>query len=131
MSPRGRRPRVLEPALRRADPGEIDSEVSDLLRQAEQRAITLLTAHRAELLKIVDLLLEKETIDGSEVYRIAGIPEPTAVGLGIGTTLAPDRPGGPPLPHGRAAAGAHSGPAEDLAHRSAPDGPAAAAGPLS
>jgi len=50
----------------------IDGEVSKLLRQAEERAINLLKTHRAELDSLVSLLLERETVDGSDVYRLAG-----------------------------------------------------------
>ncbi|HLK76401.1 MAG TPA: ATP-dependent zinc metalloprotease FtsH [Streptosporangiaceae bacterium] len=55
-----------------ATQAEIDTEVSRLLRQAEQRAIELLTGNRAALDSLVSLLLEMETVDGSEVYRVAG-----------------------------------------------------------
>jgi cell division protease FtsH len=54
----------------------IDSEVSRLLREAEQRAVDLIQAHRPELEQLVDLLLEQETVDGSAVYRIVGKPVP-------------------------------------------------------
>jgi cell division protease FtsH len=54
----------------------IDSEVSRLLREAEQRAVDLISAHRPELEQLVDLLLEQETVDGSAVYRIVGKPVP-------------------------------------------------------
>jgi cell division protease FtsH len=50
----------------------IDAEVSRLLREAETRAIDVLKDHRAELDSLVTLLLEKETVDGSDVYRLAG-----------------------------------------------------------
>jgi cell division protease FtsH len=53
----------------------IDTEVSKLLRQAEERAVNLLTAHRRELDSLVSLLLERETVDGSDVYRLAGRPD--------------------------------------------------------
>jgi cell division protease FtsH len=53
----------------------IDGEVSKLLRQAEERAVNLLTAHRSELDSLVTLLLERETVDGSDVYRLAGQPD--------------------------------------------------------
>jgi cell division protease FtsH len=53
----------------------IDSEVSRLLRDAENRAVELLKAHRPELDSLVGLLLEKETVDGSDVYRMAGSPD--------------------------------------------------------
>jgi len=55
---------------------EIDSEVSRLLREAEERAIGLLRAHQAELRRVVDLLLEKETVDGDAVYRALGMEPP-------------------------------------------------------
>jgi cell division protease FtsH len=53
----------------------IDSEVSRMLRQAEVRAVDLLRSHRADLDALVDVLLEKETVNGSEVYRLAGRPD--------------------------------------------------------
>jgi cell division protease FtsH len=58
-----------------ATQAEIDNEVSRLLRQAEERATALLKDHRHELDALVDLLLEMETVDGTEVYRIAGRPD--------------------------------------------------------
>jgi cell division protease FtsH len=54
----------------------IDSEVSRLLREAEQRAVDLLRSHRSELDQLVSLLLEHETVDGAAVYRIVGKPTP-------------------------------------------------------
>jgi cell division protease FtsH len=53
----------------------IDGEVSKLLRQAEERAVNLLKTHRSELDSLVTLLLERETVDGSDVYRLAGRPD--------------------------------------------------------
>jgi cell division protease FtsH len=53
----------------------IDGEVSRLLRQAEERAIETLSTHRAELDALVGLLLEMETVNGSDVYRMAGRPD--------------------------------------------------------
>jgi cell division protease FtsH len=55
----------------------IDSEVARLLREAEQSAVDLIRAHRSELAELVDLLLQKETIDAADVYRIAGRPVPS------------------------------------------------------
>jgi cell division protease FtsH len=52
----------------------IDEEVSRLLREAEERALSLLSSHRPELDRLVELLLEKEVIDGSEVYALIGRP---------------------------------------------------------
>jgi cell division protease FtsH len=56
----------------------IDSEVSKLLRQAEERAAGLLRTHRPELDALVDLLLARETVGGSDVYRLAGRPDRSA-----------------------------------------------------
>jgi cell division protease FtsH len=56
----------------------IDGEVSKLLRQAEERAVNLLSTHRSELDSLVNLLLERETVDGSDVYRLAGMPDRSA-----------------------------------------------------
>jgi cell division protease FtsH len=53
----------------------IDGEVSKLLRGAEERAVSLLSTHRTELDGLVSLLLEKETVDGADVYRLAGTPD--------------------------------------------------------
>ena len=54
----------------------IDREVARLLREAEKQAVDLIGSHRGELRQIVGLLLEHETIEGSDVYRIAGRPVP-------------------------------------------------------
>ena len=61
-----------------ATQAEIDKEVSKLLRDAEDRAINLLQTHRPELNSLVDLLLERETVDGADVYRLAGRPDRSA-----------------------------------------------------
>jgi len=58
-----------------ATQAEIDKEVAALLRQAEERAVALLKDHRSELDALANLLLEVETVDGSEVYRLAGRPD--------------------------------------------------------
>jgi cell division protease FtsH len=50
----------------------IDREVARLLREAETRATSLLRDNRDTLDRVVDLLLERETIDGSELLVIAG-----------------------------------------------------------
>ena len=54
----------------------IDSEVSRLLREAEQTAVSLIRSHHYELSELVALLLERETIDAADVYRIVGKPVP-------------------------------------------------------
>jgi cell division protease FtsH len=59
-----------------ATQAKVDSEVSRLLREAEETAVDLLKSHRHELEQLVALLLEHETVDGSAVYRIVGKPVP-------------------------------------------------------
>lgn len=66
----------------------IDTEVSRLLREAEKRAVAVIKQHRDVLDQLVQLLLNRETVDGSEIYRLAGRPQPSG---GEGMTLAPDR----------------------------------------
>jgi cell division protease FtsH len=61
----------------------IDEEVSRLLRQAESRATELLSGHRSELDSLVSLLLEVETVDGTDVYRLAGRPDRTHTGAPV------------------------------------------------
>ncbi|HET9168251.1 MAG TPA: ATP-dependent zinc metalloprotease FtsH [Actinospica sp.] len=48
----------------------VDEEVARLLRRAEQRALDLLRTHRAALDVLSDLLLSRETLDGSVVTSI-------------------------------------------------------------
>src|ERR1017187_9268211 len=87
----------------------IDSEVSRLLREAEQRAVDVLRAHLDVLDKLVELLLAKETIDGSEFYALTGRPEPRS---GTRMTLAPD--------HGASA----QGPPDSMGNTKAQEEPA-------
>jgi cell division protease FtsH len=74
-----------------ATQAEIDKEVSALLRDAETRAINLLKAHREELESLVSLLLEVETVDGSDVYRLAGMPDRSSIvpPVPVTTSVAP------------------------------------------
>jgi cell division protease FtsH len=66
----------------------IDAEVSRLLREAEERAVGVLKQHRDVLKQLAQLLVANETVDGSEIYALAGRPEPEG---GFGRTMAPDR----------------------------------------
>jgi cell division protease FtsH len=74
-----------------ATQAEIDREVAKLLREAEKRAVELLTGHRSVLDALTGLLLEDETVDGSEVYRLAGLPDRSATPSSVAppTTVAP------------------------------------------
>jgi cell division protease FtsH len=56
----------------------IDREVATLLREAETRATSLLRTNLDTLGRVVDLLLERETIDGSDLAAIIGRPERSA-----------------------------------------------------
>jgi cell division protease FtsH len=86
-----------------ATQAEIDKEVSRLLREAEERAIMLLKTHRAELDALVGELLERETVDGSDVYRLAGQPDrsstiaPVPATVDVGSRAATARAGTAPL----------------------------------
>jgi cell division protease FtsH len=71
----------------------IDGEVSKLLRQAEERAVNLLRTHRGELDSLVTLLLERETVDGSDVYRLAGRPDRSVSLSAPSVVLAPHAAG--------------------------------------
>src|SRR5207245_4964381 len=51
----------------------IDEEVARLLKEAETRATALIEEHRDALDRVVALLLERETIDGSDVMAAAGV----------------------------------------------------------
>jgi cell division protease FtsH len=55
----------------------IDEEVAQLLRDAEARASELIATHRESFDRVVDLLLEHETIDGEALMAIVG-PKPVA-----------------------------------------------------
>lgn len=68
---------------------KIDAEVSAMLTRAEKHAIDLLSQNQDKLRRLADLLMTNETINGSDVYAIAGVPEPS--GIEVGFTLAPDR----------------------------------------
>ncbi|MDR1045844.1 MAG: ATP-dependent zinc metalloprotease FtsH [Candidatus Adiutrix sp.] len=48
----------------------IDQEVSELMRQAHQKAAEIITRHQETLKALADRLLEKETIDAEEVMEV-------------------------------------------------------------
>lgn len=56
----------------------VDKEVRRLIEDAYRRAIQLLTENRQKLDTIVTQLLERETLDETEVYAAAGIPRVAA-----------------------------------------------------
>jgi cell division protease FtsH len=77
----------------------IDQEVARLLREAEDTATTLLRGHRETLDRVIGLLLERETIDGSDLAAIVGAPgpdarEPVRAPLALAMTASPAGSGG-------------------------------------
>jgi cell division protease FtsH len=50
----------------------VDQEVASLLRQAEDRATAMLGSHREALERLTELLLERETVDGTDVDEVLG-----------------------------------------------------------
>jgi cell division protease FtsH len=50
----------------------VDEEVGKLLREAEDRATTMLSDHREALDQLTELLLERETVDGTDVDGVLG-----------------------------------------------------------
>jgi cell division protease FtsH len=63
----------------------IDEEVSRLLKEADERARAILEKHRDVLERLAHLLIEREMIDGADVYELAGLPTPA----GAETAIAP------------------------------------------
>jgi cell division protease FtsH len=80
----------------------IDEEVSKLLREAEARASELLGSHRDALDRLTELLLERETVDGTDVDEILGRVPGRAAPIGATGHTAdgaePGSPSGPGLP---------------------------------
>ena len=54
----------------------IDQEVSRLLREAEKHDMGLLEEHHEQLDALRRLFLEKETVNGTQVYRLLGLTAP-------------------------------------------------------
>jgi cell division protease FtsH len=80
----------------------IDEEVSKLLREAEARARELLGTHRDALDRLTELLLDRETVDGTDVDEILGrVPGRRAPVGATGHTADgsdPSAPAGPTRP---------------------------------
>ena len=75
-----------QPPYAEATQRVIDQEVAKLLREAEHRATTTLTDHRNELDRLTELLMERETVDGTDVDQIlgrdSGSRRPVGAGMG-------------------------------------------------
>jgi cell division protease FtsH len=73
----------------------IDQEVARLLREAEDTATKLLRGHRQTLDRVIGLLLERETIDGSDLAAVVGASgpadhEPAGAPLAVTMTATPE-----------------------------------------
>jgi cell division protease FtsH len=53
-----------------------DREVRRILREADEQADQVLRRHQAQLARLADLLVERETIDRAEVEALVGLREP-------------------------------------------------------
>ena len=95
----------------------IDSEVSRLVREAEQTAVTLIRTHQHDLDRLADLLVEKETVDGAEVYRLLGLSVPEH--QPEGQAIAPGRAAATPVPSAAPSAGTPSAGTQNSGARSA------------
>ena len=73
----------------------IDQEVARLLREAELRATKLLREHLDILHRVIDLLLERETISGSDLAAVMEGPERHTEQAGIRAPQAVDMTPGP------------------------------------
>jgi cell division protease FtsH len=56
----------------------IDDEVRRLITEAGERAQRILEAHETELVKLSEILLEKETLEADEIDDLLGFPRPGA-----------------------------------------------------
>ena len=95
----------------------IDQEVSRLLREAEKHDMGLLEEHHEQLDALRRLFLEKETVNGTQVYRLLGLTAPaTETSL-----VAAPHPATPPRrwPNCRRGKGARSGPRRGHLERAA------------
>ena len=52
---------------------EIDRQVRDLARQSLQQAVDLLESKRTEMDRLVDALIEEETLQGDRFMDLAGL----------------------------------------------------------
>ena len=78
---------------------EIDEEVNKLLNDCYGEAKELLSAHRADLQRVVAELLKRETLDGETLYKLIGrempkpkepAPMPVENGLGMAPAMQSD-----------------------------------------
>ncbi len=94
----------------------IDTEVKALLDEAYQRASDILTEHLPQVTRIVEVLMERETIDGAEIDRFFAAPKPAPRLVGP--------PAGEPAIAAMRARPAAERPAPERPERPEPDAPA-------
>ncbi len=63
---------AVRPLLSEGTQEKVEQLVAQFLRVAEQRATELLTDHRPALEALIDQLIDREVIDGAEVYALLG-----------------------------------------------------------
>lgn len=61
---------------------EIDNEIRDIVRLNHERTRDILRAHQDSLVLVADALLERETLDGSEIREMVFGPEGSDGGQG-------------------------------------------------
>jgi len=77
----GRQDGMLLPGVAPVSPATqelVDREARRIVEEAEEEVLALLTRERARLDALARALLERETLDQEEVYRVAGIELPEA-----------------------------------------------------
>jgi cell division protease FtsH len=77
----GRQDGLLLPGAEPASPATqqlVDDEVRRIIEAAERDAIDLLRAERSRLDALAHALLERETLDQADAYRIAGVDQPVS-----------------------------------------------------
>ncbi len=55
---------------------KLQKEVAKIIHECRQIAVDILTIHKDQLVTLVDMLVEQETVFGSDVYQLCGIQEP-------------------------------------------------------
>jgi cell division protease FtsH len=80
--------RALNRPFAEATQAVVDEEVARILREAEARAIDLISSHRDILDRLSARLITEETVDGAVVYELLGRPVPDAPD---GSVIAPGR----------------------------------------
>jgi cell division protease FtsH len=71
---------------------EIDTEVREIIKRAYERAHKLLAENRDILVRVSELLIEKETIEGEELERSFGLPTAKSLPARAARLLSPVPP---------------------------------------